>query len=84
MLRALIVAGIAGVAAVAGRELYRNGSLQRLGADLKRRGEDLKARMDDLQSSTAASHEAAGGPGGGPIRPMAVHNHKVTTAPTAH
>ncbi|MET0366475.1 MAG: hypothetical protein ABW169_17660 [Sphingobium sp.] len=80
MLRALIVATIAGVAAVAGRQLYRSGSLQQFGADLKRRGEDLKNRMDDLQTSRAASHEAAGGPGGGPIRPMAVHNHRVTTA----
>ncbi|MFT3964434.1 MAG: hypothetical protein QM690_00945 [Sphingobium sp.] len=78
MLRALIVAGAAGIAAIAGRQLYRNGTLQRWGDDLKQRGEQLKRHADDIRLRRAAAHEAAGGPGGGPIRPVAVHNHTIS------
>ncbi|HEX7856450.1 MAG TPA: hypothetical protein VF503_22475 [Sphingobium sp.] len=84
MLRTLIVAGIA---AVAGHQLYKRGMLQRLGDDLKNRAEDLKGQAENLKrraeeklDSRQASHEAAGGPGGGPIRPIAVHDHKPTPA----
>ncbi|MCE7795306.1 hypothetical protein LWE61_01905 [Sphingobium sufflavum] len=73
MLRALIFAGIA---AAAGRQLYKNGSLQRFGDKVRDRADDLKA----YASEKRASIEAAGGPGGAPIRPTAVHDHKPTPA----
>ncbi len=78
MLRALVFAGIA---AIAGRQLYKNGSLQRFADKARDRADDLKAfateKRDELRS---ASVEAAGGPGGGPVRPTAVHNHRATPA----
>lgn len=78
MLRTLVFAGIA---AIAGRQLYKNGSLQRFGEKAKDRAEDLKRYAQDKREEFhKASVEAAGGPGGGPVRPTAVHDHKATPA----
>jgi hypothetical protein len=71
MLRALIFAGIA---AIAGRQLYKNGSLQRFGDKVKERTDDLKSYAADKR----ASIEVPGGPGGSPIRPTAIQDHKPT------
>ncbi|HEX7822940.1 MAG TPA: hypothetical protein VF463_20265 [Sphingobium sp.] len=78
MLRALVFAGIA---AIAGRQLYKNGSLQRFGDKARDRADDLKRYAQDKREEfRSASVEAAGGPGGGPVRPSFVHDHKVTPA----
>lgn len=64
MLRTLIFAGIA---AVAGRQLYKSGALDSFGTALKDRADGLKRHVEDRLNERRAAHEAAGGPGGGPI-----------------
>jgi hypothetical protein len=70
MFRTLLFVGLAGAAAVGGRQLYRNGTLGRLGGQLKDGADQLKRHWDDRTQEGRAAHEAAGGPGGGPIMPL--------------
>ena len=67
MLRTLLFVGLAGATAVAGRRFYRDGTFGRFGEGLKDRAEALKRHWDDRLQEGRAAHEAAGGPGGGPI-----------------
>ncbi|CAN5330854.1 hypothetical protein BH10PSE13_BH10PSE13_23890 [soil metagenome] len=59
MLRTLIFAGIA---AVAGRKLYKSGALDRVGQTLKDQADLLKRNADDRRLGIKPAHEAAGGP----------------------
>ncbi|MET0239671.1 MAG: hypothetical protein ABW184_07215 [Sphingobium sp.] len=73
MLRALVFAGIA---AVAGRQLYKSGAVDRFGADLKRRTDELKDFADKKRSEfKTAEFAKAGGrqplPRSAPVPPVA-------------
>lgn len=64
MLRTLAFIGIAAVAA---RQLKKSGALDRFAESAKERADQLKRHIEDRRDKFRASHEAAGGPGGGPI-----------------
>lgn len=82
MLRALVFAGIA---AIAGRQLYKNGSLQRFGEKARERADELKRYAQDksesLRSASADAVSSMGGSAGsGPARSTAAPNQKATPA----
>lgn len=57
MLRTLIFAGIA---AVAGRQLYKSGALDRVGETVKDRVDMLKRRIDDQRTARRPALAAPG------------------------
>ena len=56
MLRTLVFGAIA---AIAGRQLYKSGALDRFSEDLRTRGEQLKAKLDESAAKARAARPAS-------------------------
>jgi hypothetical protein len=78
MLRALVFAGIA---AVAGRQLYKNGSLQRFGDKARERADELKKYAEEKRESLrTASSEPATSSASRPLNTGTLHTQGATSA----